>query len=548
MRSPVGVLSATVLVGVAFGMGGGVSAAPEESAVRGVAGPGGGLLNAGHGLGRSIYTLAGGGRRPARPGVLAADVDIHPYSIAATPSGGLVFSDAGRVFGLGRGGRVHLIADGLGRADDLAVGPDGSVYVLDTSYSTVQRVTPDGRILTAAGQPHPGADADAGGDGGPGDQARLCQPTGIDVQHDGGLLIADQCNNRVRRVAPDGIINTVAGTGTQSGAGDNGPARLASTFVPADVAASLDGGFFVSDRAGPDLSRGWRIRHVAANGIITTLVDIGADPARLAALSDGAVAFKLGQPPFVASQIHSVSLDGRAGVLVDGRSHQTLLDGDTTDPNRTRFEILNLASDRDGGLLFRDGGERVRYLPPRNPGRLAVGIAERSISARGPGSLRIGVTRAASVRVSEFADGRPVWEITRKLRPGTTTIRVRGRDAIGVRVFQAVATDDTTTTSDRLALVLGPDLPTAIARRTVNAAYRDEPLERAAACRRRSPNRVDCAVETKGGGPCQRTETVSRVHYGELRIRSYDSGHDVHCHFHTHPRYSRAPRPIAVPG
>jgi hypothetical protein len=548
MRSPVGVLSTMVLVGVAFGMGSGVGAAPEVSAVRGVAGPGGGLSNVGPRLGRSIYTLAGGGRRPARPGVLAADVDIHPYSIAATPSGGLAFSDAGRVFGLGRGGRVQLIADGLGSVDDLAVGPDGSIYVLDTSYSTAQRVTPDGRILTAAGQPHPGADADAGGDGGPADQARLCQPTGIDVQHDGGLLIADQCNNRVRRVAPDGIINTVAGTGTQSGAGDNGPARLASTFVPADVAAAPDGGFFVSDRVGQDLSLGWRIRHVGANGTIATVAHVGAEPARLAALPDGAVAFKLGQPPFIASQIHSLSLDGRVGVLVDGRSHQTLLDGDTTDPNRTRFEILNLASDRDGGLLFRDGGERVRYLPPTNPGRLAVGIAEGSIDARRPGSLRIGVTRAASVHVSELAHGHRLWEITRKLRPGTTTIRLPGHDTIGVRVFTAVASDDTRIASDRLVLVLGPDLPTAIARRTVNAAYRDEPLERAAACRRRSPNRVDCAVETKGGGPCQRTETVSRVHYGEVRIRSYDGGHDVHCHFHTHPRYSRAPQPIAVPG
>jgi hypothetical protein len=99
------------------------------------------------------------------------------------------------------------------------VGRDGSVFLLDMDYSTVDRVAPDGTPITAAGQPHPGPEPDASGDGGPADRARLCQPTGIDVAADGALLIADQCNNRVRRVAPDGVIETVVGDGSTSGGG-----------------------------------------------------------------------------------------------------------------------------------------------------------------------------------------------------------------------------------------------------------------------------------------------------------------------------------------
>jgi hypothetical protein len=427
--------------------------------------------------------------------------------------------------------------------DDLAVGLDGSIYILNFYYSTVRRVTPGGRIVTAAG--HASPVPDVLGDGGRADRASLRLPTGIDVQHDGALLIADQCHHRVRRVTPDGRIETVLGDGTESGSGDHGPAALASTRYPADVAVASDGGFFVCDRVGPDVTAGWRIRRVAADGTVATVARIGAEPARLAVLPDGTIAFKPAGFQFLADQIGRVGRDGRITVLVDGRSARTLLDGDTTDPNRMQLAIGNPVTDHDGGLLFADATDRVRYLPPRHPGRLAVGIAERSVSARRPRSLRIAVTRAATVRVSASADGRTLWTTTRNLRPGTSTIGLPLRDTTGVRVFEAIATDATKTASDRLALLLGPRMPVAIARDAITAAYREQGPHRVGPCRPRSPNRVDCAVKTDG--ICQSIETVSRMHYGELRRRSYQAGHDAHCHFHARPRWSAAPRPIPVP-
>jgi hypothetical protein len=133
----------------------------------------------------ALYTLAGGGRRPAASGVRATDAEISAYAVAATPAGTLLMSDVERVFSVGRDGRLKLFAGGarfgppagdggpaarasLGGVDDLATGPDGSVYILDADYSTIRRVAPDGMISTAAGQAHTGLEAAAGGDGGPG--------------------------------------------------------------------------------------------------------------------------------------------------------------------------------------------------------------------------------------------------------------------------------------------------------------------------------------------------------------------------------------------
>jgi len=86
----------------------------------------------------------------------------------------------------------------LNEPHDVAVGPDGSVFIADTGNNCVRRVAPDGIISTAAGQcASMGA---FGGDGGPAVQARLYRPYGVAVDRHGNLFIADTSNNRVRQV------------------------------------------------------------------------------------------------------------------------------------------------------------------------------------------------------------------------------------------------------------------------------------------------------------------------------------------------------------
>jgi glucose/arabinose dehydrogenase len=71
----------------------------------------------------------------------------------------------------------------------------------------VRKITPDGTIRTVAGTGLPGLS----GDGGNATEAQLDQPRGLAMAADGSLYIADELNNRIRRVPPDGIIQTVVG-------------------------------------------------------------------------------------------------------------------------------------------------------------------------------------------------------------------------------------------------------------------------------------------------------------------------------------------------
>jgi hypothetical protein len=75
-------------------------------------------------------------------------------------------------------------------------------------------------IFSVAGVGTPGFS----GDDGPGNAAQLFHPADVAVVPDGGNLIADSVNHRVRRVSPAGVITTVAGTGTAGFSGDDGPA------------------------------------------------------------------------------------------------------------------------------------------------------------------------------------------------------------------------------------------------------------------------------------------------------------------------------------
>jgi hypothetical protein len=90
----------------------------------------------------------------------------------------------------------------------VAVDAAGNVLVADLS-NRIRKITPDGVITTVAGSGIAGFT----GDGGPATDAQLNHPTGVIVDATGGILIADQHNYRIRRVDPSGTITTVAGTG-----------------------------------------------------------------------------------------------------------------------------------------------------------------------------------------------------------------------------------------------------------------------------------------------------------------------------------------------
>lgn len=126
--------------------------------------------------------------------------------------------------------------------EQVNVAPNGAVYIADTGHNRVRRIDPvTGVITTIAGLGGRGFS----GDGGLAVNARLFAPTGVAADASGNVYICDQSNHRIRKVAPNGIITTVAGSG-QSGFAD-GPALSAKFYYPKSIAVDASGRVLIAD-------------------------------------------------------------------------------------------------------------------------------------------------------------------------------------------------------------------------------------------------------------------------------------------------------------
>ena len=206
-----------------------------------------------------------------------------PAGVAVAPDSSLYIADQGdqRIRKISPAGIITTVAgtderglsgDGgpattaqLASPDKVAVAPDGSLYIADQGNQRIRKVSPEGVITTVAGTSGQGDR----GDGGPATAAQLGFPTGIAVGPDGSLYIADENNHRLRKVGPDGVITTVAGTGEWGDSGDGGPATTAQLASPSDVAVGPDGNLFIVDRGNH------RLYTVSPDGIITTVAGTG---------------------------------------------------------------------------------------------------------------------------------------------------------------------------------------------------------------------------------------------------------------------------------
>jgi len=157
-----------------------------------------------------------------------------------------------------------LLRDPQGIAFDGA----GNLYIADNQNFVIRRVdATTGIITTIAGT----GSAGFSGDGGPTTLATFSSPVGICVDPAGNLYIADQSNNRIRRVdGVTGIITTFAGNGHISFSGDGGPATSAKLNTPQGVAADRFGNVYIGDVATS------RVRRVdTATGVIVTVAGTG---------------------------------------------------------------------------------------------------------------------------------------------------------------------------------------------------------------------------------------------------------------------------------
>ena len=153
----------------------------------------------------------------------------------------------------------------LNKPTGMALDPTGNLYLADRFNYRIRKITTGGSIVTIAGNGFRGYSVD----GGAAATAQLDQPRGVAMDAAGNLYIADGNNYRIRKLATNGIITTVAGTGMAGYSGDNGPAVSAQLAYQLSVAVNAAGELFIAD------SFNHRIRKVAANGIITTIAGNG---------------------------------------------------------------------------------------------------------------------------------------------------------------------------------------------------------------------------------------------------------------------------------
>jgi hypothetical protein len=284
---------------------------------------------------------------------LAAPGDISTF--AGTGSSGFA----------GDGGAATSAA--LARPIAVAYLGDGSVLVADYENHRIRRISPSGVISTVAGSGTPGFS----GDGGPATGARLSSPTDVEPTPDGGFLISDFGNQRVRKVSADGTITTVAGNGQEGWSGNGGPATSASLDAPVGVASRPDGGFLIAD-SGND-----RVRAVSAGGTISTVAggasgDGGTgdggpatsarlySPTGVAVLPDGG--FVVAE--YEGHRVRRVSPGGTITRVAGTGSAGFSGDGSAATAARL-YHPVGVSATADGGFLIGDSANgRVRKVLP----------------------------------------------------------------------------------------------------------------------------------------------------------------------------------------
>lgn len=232
-----------------------------------------------------ITTIAGTGTAGySGDGGPATSAQINNISgIALDDSGNLFIADAHNdrvrrvdastgvittVAGTGNGGYSgdgnQATSAQLNYPSGVVVDGSGDLYIAEYFNRRVRKVDAStGVITTVAGT----GDAGYSGDGGPATSAQLRDPVGVAIDGSGNLYIADQSDERVRKVnASTGVITTVAGTGSYGYSGDGGPATSAQLNFPSGVAKDASGNLYIADNSNN------LIRKVdASTGIITTV-------------------------------------------------------------------------------------------------------------------------------------------------------------------------------------------------------------------------------------------------------------------------------------
>ena len=319
----------------------------------------------------TVTTHAGDGA----PGILdgAAQSQARfadPFGVAVDRAGNVYVADGGdsnRIRKITPEGIVSTFAGGAseGRADGqgssaafdtpsgLTIDRQGNLYVADTGNNRVRKITPEGIVSIVAG------DGYADHHDGAAESAQFNAPIGVAVDHDGNVYVADTYNDRIRKITTDGQVTTLAG-GAKPGYAD-GPAQDALFDTPCGIAVNAEGEVFVAD-TGNNL-----IRKLTKEGQVVTL-HVSAPGTGEPQMLDAPTGLVITHDNFIyvgegnRGRIVQIAPDNTARLIAgEGRG---FADGDGQE--RARFNgLAGIAVDRSGALYAADSANYlVRKIAP----------------------------------------------------------------------------------------------------------------------------------------------------------------------------------------
>ena len=306
------------------------------------------------------------------------NVGGFPIGLVVDGAGQLVVSDRGnRILRIDAGGRATVLAgsgqpghsDGVGTSatfndlQGIAMEANGSFIVADAGNNLIRRVTAKGIVTTVAGA------TDGGFADGPSNAAKFQYPQGVTITPAGTIVVTDTGNNRLREIALDGAVITLAGTG-EKGHSD-GSALDATLNLPSESVSDSAGNLYIADE------RNNLIRKLSTDGVLSTFAGAveldkydGSDvdgPAGVARIvSPFGITRGLGNDLFVSERsgvIRRIKPDGSVTTFVSPGA-KTLVDGG---PGVSRLHSpIGLIADGAGGIYVADSRNRaIRRISPQ---------------------------------------------------------------------------------------------------------------------------------------------------------------------------------------